>query len=73
MATPEQSLPFSRISKFGRITAGLRPGRAERAVGEPGRVAEIHTITLEKMAGYHLGISYPVPWALLFRFHRQSL
>ena len=36
-------------------------------------MAEIHTITLEKMAGYHLGISYPVPWALLSQFHRISL
>jgi len=36
-------------------------------------VAEIHTITLEKMAGYHLGISYPVPLALLFGFHPHFL
>ena len=42
-------------------------------MGEPGRVAEIHTITLEKMAGYHLGISYPVPSALLSRFHPHFL
>ena len=73
MTPPIQNLPFSRISKFVRITAGPCPGRAQRAVGEPGRVAEIPTITLEKMAGYHLGISYPVPWALLSQFHPHFL
>lgn len=36
-------------------------------------MAEIHRITLEKMADYHLGISYPVPWALLSQFHPHFL
>jgi hypothetical protein len=67
------SLPFSRMSKFLGITAGPCPGRAQRAVGEPGRVAEIHTITLEKMAGYHFDISWQVPLASLSRFHPHFL
>jgi hypothetical protein len=70
---PGQSLPFSHISKSLRITAGPCPGRAQRAVGKPGRVAEIPTITLEKMAGRHLHIFCRVPLALLSRFHPHSL
>src|ERR1700719_1623221 len=61
------------MSKSLRITAGPCPGRAQRAIGEPGRVAEIHTITLEKMAGRHLHIFCHAPLVLLSRFHPPFL
>ena len=69
---PGQSLPFSRMSKFVRITAGPCPGRAQRAVGKPGRVAEIHTITVEKMAGRHLRIFCHFPWCCCVSSIRMS-
>src|ERR1019366_2354568 len=40
-----------------------KPSAASR--GKPGRVADIHRISLKKMAGYHLDISCQVPLALV--------
>jgi hypothetical protein len=57
------------MSKFVRITAGPCPGRAQRAVGQPGRVAEVQRISVEKMAGRHLRIFCHVPLALLSLVH----
>jgi hypothetical protein len=59
------------MSKFVRITAGPCPGRAQRAVGQPGRVVVIHIINDEGNGRLPAGSSSH----FLFRFqdHRRSV